>query len=172
MLIIALPSGEKTRRVSVFPAIVVPVVHMFTKNNRVSSQYRLLSIQLLEQGIGGRTTRTPFGSEQLDQHTRSTIASRKIRGSRERESCLSYEKGHENRECDSEPRRLHSNFMPIKRPFAGGWPGLRSILTLKGAPPQLKCGHPHHPSRDGRPRPSKPSAARQLHAVAATLDSL
>jgi len=119
---------------------------MFTKNNHVSSQYRLRFIQLLEQGIGGRTTRTPFGSEQLDQHRRSTIASRKIRGNRERGSCPSYEKSHENRECDSEPH-LHSDLMPIKRPFAGR----PFILTLIGAPPQLKCSHPHHSRSDGRP---------------------
>src|ERR1035441_1554596 len=101
--ILLLPFRKKTRRVSVLPAIVVPIVHMLTKNNNLRSRDRLQPVQLRKQSVRWRTTRTSLRSEQLNQNRRKSVVCRSIRGNRAPEPHRRYQ----NQQSESEPISFH-----------------------------------------------------------------
>src|ERR1700722_10404468 len=61
--IVLLSFGECRGRVWVFPAIVVPIIHVFTEDDQLHAGHGLRRVQLFQQGIRGRTTGTTFGGE-------------------------------------------------------------------------------------------------------------
>ena len=71
--------AEETRRIGVSPAQVVPVIHVLTEHDQMSSRDRLGTIQLLQQRVRRRTTGATFGCKQLNQNRGRGIAARGIR---------------------------------------------------------------------------------------------
>src|SRR5277367_4327739 len=59
--------GQRGRRVWIFPAIVVPIIHMLAEDNQLCSRNRLEGIPFLEKDIGRRTAGAALRSKQLDE---------------------------------------------------------------------------------------------------------
>jgi hypothetical protein len=55
-------------RVGVDPAVVIPVIHMLFECDNLCPGYRLLLVQLLQQGIGRRTRGTALRGKQFNHH--------------------------------------------------------------------------------------------------------
>jgi hypothetical protein len=62
----ALPDSKEWRGVRVLPSEVVPVGDMLTDTYDELSSGRLLQMNLSQEDIGGRATRTALGGEKLD----------------------------------------------------------------------------------------------------------
>src|SRR5581483_9058374 len=56
----ALPLAPQSGGIRIFPAVMIPVVDMFAKNDQLSAGNWLPRFQLLNQRIGWRTTGTSF----------------------------------------------------------------------------------------------------------------
>ena len=64
--IVFLTAGEIGRREGVGPAKTIPVIDVLFEHEDLDAVEGLFVAELLEEGIGGRTTGTAFGSEEFD----------------------------------------------------------------------------------------------------------
>ena len=66
--IVLLPLRPFCRRKRIDPAVVIPIIDVLFERDDLRSGYRLLLLQLLQEGIRRRTAGTSLGSEQLNHH--------------------------------------------------------------------------------------------------------
>ena len=66
--IVVLTNGEVVGRIGIPPAEMVPVIDMLFERDDLDAVEGLLVAELLQEQIGGRTTRATFGSEKFDDN--------------------------------------------------------------------------------------------------------